>query len=201
MPRLYTHKPTRTLRLRRRLKHSRRFMNTNKELEACKIADQSWKTKEGVIAYEAGWKACKKLKNQEINHFQMGALEDTKIMKQMQEEIDRLREAVELAYVENQNLCCVTTISPKIGWEALYRQTTILRSALSRGSDENRSTTVGPSSSPSHMAALESRNRELSEATMEMVEVLNRLSSQLAAQSAVDVLRRHASLIESLKGK
>lgn len=38
--------------------------------------------------------------------------------------------ALQQAYTENQNLHCCTTISPKNGWEALERQTKILRNSL-----------------------------------------------------------------------
>lgn len=45
---------------------------------------------------------------------------------------EEMKRALEKAYEENQNIHCSTTISPKIGWEALERQTKILRETLSR---------------------------------------------------------------------
>lgn len=46
------------------------------------------------------------------------------------QEIERFQLCVINAYEENQNLHCATTISPRIGWEALERQTAILRAEM-----------------------------------------------------------------------
>lgn len=46
------------------------------------------------------------------------------------EEVARLRGIVESAYLENQNIHCSTKISPKNGWQALERQTLLLRNAI-----------------------------------------------------------------------
>lgn len=41
-------------------------------------------------------------------------------------DLERAEEAIQMVYEENQNLHCSTTISPKIGWNALERQRMIL---------------------------------------------------------------------------
>lgn len=53
----------------------------------------------------------------------------SKALAALREDNKRMKEALDLAYVENQNLQCSKTISPKMGWDALNRQTRILLEA------------------------------------------------------------------------